>query len=406
MAVAAEDLSKLRIEKTKVITRPRKRKRMIFWGLIILAAILSFILYMEGIFTPPIQVQIATVSQIYPSQTLIVLNASGYVVPQRKSALASKVTGRLIWLGVEEGNRVKQDQVIARLESQDVTAAKEQAEANVIAARHNIELAKAELREATLHLDRNKALLARGVIARAVYDSALSRYEKAVASVEAAEANLKASLAALEVANINLEYTLIRAPFDGVVLTKNADVGDIVTPIGAAANAKSAVITIADMRSLQVEADVSESNLNKIKVGQPCEIQLDALPGERFRGVIHTIVPTADRTKATVMVKVRFIDKDPRVLPEMSAKVAFLSRPPSIEEQKPRIAINQSSVLNKKGEKVFLIKEGRAFETPVHLGTQIGEMVEVLKGINVGDQIVLNPPERLRKGMKIKVAEK
>ncbi len=402
-----EDLSKLRIEKTKAITRPRKRKRMIFWGVIILAALLSFLLYIQGIFTPPIQVQIATVSQVYPSQTLIVLNASGYVVPQRKSALASKVTGRLIWLGVEEGNRVKQDQVIARLESQDVMAAKEQAEANVMAARYNIELAKAELRDATLHLDRNKALLARGVVARAVYDSALSRYEKAIASVEAAEANLKASLAALEVANINLEYTLIRAPFDGVVLTKNADVGDIVTPIGAAANAKSAVITIADMHSLQVEADVSESNLNKIKIGQPCEIQLDALPGERFRGVIHTIVPTADRTKATVMVKVRFIDKDARVLPEMSAKVSFLSRPPSSEEQKPRIAINQSSVVNRKGEeKVFLIREGRAFETPVRLGTKIGDMVEVLNGVHVGDQILLNPPERLKNGLKIKVAEK
>ncbi len=374
---------------------------------LVLLAILSGVLYYKGVFTPAIPVQIATVSQVYPSQTLTILNASGYVVPQRKSALASKVTGRLIWLGVEEGNRVKQDQVIARLESQDVSAAKEQAEANVNAARHNIELAKAELREATLNLDRNKALLARGVIARAVYDSALARYEKAVAAVEAAEANLKASLAALEVAKINLDYTLIRAPFDGIVLTKNADVGDIVTPIGAAANAKSAVITIADMNSLQIEADVSESNLNQIKVGQPCEIQLDALPGERFRGAIHTIVPTADRTKATVMVKVRFLNKDPRVLPEMSAKVAFLSRPTTPEEQKPRVAINQSAIVNKKGEsRVFLVKGNRAVETPIKLGITIGEMVEVLEGINVGDQIVLNPPERLRNGMKIKVVEK
>jgi len=405
--MATEDLSKLRIEKTKAISRPRRRRRILFWSLLTLAIIVAGVLYSKGIFTPPVSVQIATVSQVYPSQSLIILNASGYVVPQRKSALASKVTGRLIWLGVEEGNRVKQDQVIARLESQDVTAVKEQAEANVIAARHNIELTKAELREATLHLDRNKALLARGVVARAVYDSALSRYEKALASVEAAEANLKASLAALEVANINLEYTLIRAPFDGVVLTKNADVGDIVTPIGAAANAKSAVITIADMRSLQVEADVSESNLNKIQVGQPCEIQLDALPGERFRGAIHTIVPTADRTKATVMVKVRFIDKDARVLPEMSAKVAFLSRPAKPEEQKPRVAISQSAVVNKKGkEAVFLVRENRAMETPVTLGAQIGDMVEIVEGLKVGDQIVLNPPERLRNGLKVKVAEK
>lgn len=405
--MATEDLSRLRIDKSKATLRPRKRRRLIFWIFAILALIFFAFLYREGVFTPAISVQVGTVTQVYPSQTLTILNASGYVVPQRKSALASKVTGRLIWLGVEEGNRVKQNQVIARLESQDVTAAKEQAEANVIAVRHNIELARAELREATLHLERNKALLSKGYVARSIYDSALARHEKAVASVEASEAGLKASLAALEAANINLDYTLIRAPFDAVVLTKNADVGDIVTPIGAAANAKSAVVTIADMNTLQVEADVSESNLNKIKAGQPCEIQLDALPGERFRGAIQTIVPTADRTKATVMVKIRFVDRDARVLPEMSAKVAFLSRPAKPEEQKPRVAISQSAIVNKKGkESVFLVKENIAVETTVTPGIKIGDMVEVLDGLKVGDQIVLNPPERLRNGLKIKVAEK
>ena len=190
-------------------------------------------------------------------------------------------------------------------------------------------------------------------------------------------------------------------------LTKNADVGDIVTPIGAAANAKSAVVTIADMDSLRVEADVSESNLGQIKLGQPCEIQLDALPRERFRGAIHMIVPTADRSKATVMVKVRFINKDSRILPEMSAKVAFLSRPATPEEQKPRIAINQSAIANRKGkERVFLVKENRVVETPIKLGAKMGDMIEVLDGIKVGDQVVLNPPERLRNGLRIKVAEK
>ncbi|MBS3919172.1 MAG: efflux RND transporter periplasmic adaptor subunit [Deltaproteobacteria bacterium] len=405
--MADEDLSKLKIEKTRAISRPRRRKKIVFWVLLVLVIILSGVLYYKGTFTPAIQVQIATVTQVYPSQALTVLNASGYVVPQRKSALASKVTGRLIWLGVEEGNRVKKDQIIARLESQDVEAAKKQAEANVNAARHNIELARAELREATLNLERNKALLAKGYVATSLYDSALARYEKAAAAVDGAEATLKANLAGLEGADISLEYTSIRVPFDGVVLTKNADIGDIVTPIGAAANAKSAVITIADMNSLQVEADVSESNLNKIKRGQPCEIQLDALPGDRFRGAIHTIVPTADRTKATVMVKIRFVDKDSRVLPEMSAKVAFLSRPAKPEEQKPRVAISQSAIVNKKGkESVFLVKENIAVETAVTLGIKISDMVEILDGIKVGQQVVINPPEKLRNGLKIKAAEK
>ena len=172
------------------------------------------------------------------------------------------------------------------------------------------------------------------------------------------EAAIRAFTAALHGADVALGYTYIRAPFDAVVLTKDADIGDIVTPIGAAAEAKAAVVTIADMNSLLVEADVSESNLKQVKVGEPCEIQLDAFPDLRFRGEVHMIVPTADRTKASVMVKVKFLDKDKRVLPEMSAKVAFLERPLKPEELKPRIAVNASSVVTQDSRKyVFLVKD-------------------------------------------------
>jgi RND family efflux transporter MFP subunit len=402
-----EDLSKLKIDKTRVITGARKKRRLIYWGLLIVAVLVLGYLYVKGVFTRAVQVQVATVSQVYPSQAFTMLNASGYVVAQRKSALASKVTGRLIWLGVEEGSFVKKDQVIARLENQDVSASKDQAAANVNVARHNIEQAKAELRDATASLNRNKELLSRGVIARQTYDDVLARYDKAEAGVAAAEASLKAATAALEGASALLEYTLIRAPFDGVVLTKDADIGDIVTPLGAAANAKAAVVTIADMSSLEVEADVSESNLSRVRPGQPCEIQLDALPDQRFRGEIHMIVPTADRSKATVMVKVRFIDNDKRILPEMSAKVAFLSRQVNAEEKKPRIALNQSAVVNRKNHKeVFLVKGNSVVETPVSLGGPIGDMVEVIQGVKVGNVVVLNPPDRLKNGSKIKTEEK
>jgi len=401
-----EDLSKLKIDKTRVITGTRKKRRLIYWVLLFVAVLVLVFLYVEGVFTPAIKVQVATVSQVYPSQAFTMLNASGYVVAQRKSALASKVTGRLIWLGVEEGSFVKKDQVIARLENQDVSASKDQAAANVNVARHNLDQAKAELRDATASLDRNKELLSRGVIARQTYDDVLARYDKAEAGVAAAEAALKAATAALEGAAALLEYTLIRAPFDAVVLTKDADIGDIVTPLGAAANAKAAVVTIADMSSLEVEADVSESNLSRVSPGQPCEIQLDALPDQRFRGEIHMIVPTADRSKATVMVKVRFVDKDSRILPEMSAKVAFLSRPVVGDEKRPRIALNQSAVVKRKSQAVFLVKGDSVVETPVSLGGPIGDMVEVLQGVKVGDVVVLNPPDRLKNGSKIKTEEK
>ena len=325
--MADEDLSKLKIDKSVSPARMGRRRKLLYWVGALLLFVLTGFLYFQGVFSPAVQVEVFSVAKIYPSQAFTLLNASGYVVAQRKAAVASKITGRLISLSVEEGSRVKKNEVIARMENEDALASRDQAEANLNVAHHNLEQVRAELQDATLSFNRYKDLLDKGFVAKADYDASEARYKKAIAAVAAAEAAVKANAAALQGANVMIEYSLIRAPFDAVVLTKNADIGDIVTPIGASANAKAAVVTIADMSSLQVEADVSESNLRQIKVGQPCEIQLDALPDLRFRGVIHMIVPTADRSKATVMVKVRFIDNDQRILPEMSAKVAFLSRP-------------------------------------------------------------------------------
>jgi len=402
-----EDLSKLKIDKSVRTFRPAKRKKLIYWVVIILFIIIAGFLYFSGFISPSVPVETATISQVYPSQTLSQLNASGYVVAQRKAAVASKVTGRLVSLMVEEGSRVKEGQVIARLENEDAIAARDQAEANLKVAQANLKGAKAELEEASLTFNRDKQLIAKGVISRSQYDTSEARYLRTQASVAAAEAAVNASTAALRATNVAIEYTLIKAPFDAVVLTKNADIGDIVTPLGAAANAKAAVVTIADLRSLQVEADVSETNLALVKVNQPCEIQLDALPDTRFRGEVHAIVPTADRAKATIMVKIRFINKDSRVLSEMRAKVSFLSRALKQEEEKPRTAVLKSAVINHDGKKtLFLIEGDRVVETSITLGEPFGEMVEILEGAKAGDKVVVNPPKRLRNGSRIKVAEK
>ncbi len=361
------------------------------------------VLSAAGAFTPSIKVDTVTVSLSYPSQSFTLLNASGYVVAQRKAAVAAKVTGRLVALYVEEGSRVKKDEVIARLEADDVSAARDQAQANLEVARQNLEQAKAELADAKAAFEREKILLPQEFTTRSAYDTAEARYRKAQAALASAGANIKAGAAALRGAAVGLEYTVIRAPFDAVVLTKNADIGDIVTPIGAAANAKAAVVTIADMASLQVEADVSESNLKQIKVGQPCEIQLDAVPDTRFKGVIHMIVPTADRTKATVMVKVRFLTIDNRILPEMSAKVAFLSREVRADEQEPRLAVSRKALKTRDGKAfVFVARGDKAFEAPLSVGAQLGDMVEVRDGIRAGDKVVTNPPDSLKNGSKIK----
>jgi RND family efflux transporter MFP subunit len=400
------DLSKLKIDKSTKSFRPSKNKKRIYFSLIAMVIIILGLLYFQGVLTPAISVQVVTVSQVYPSQSISFLNASGYVVAQRKAAVASKITGRIVSLLVEEGSQVKEGQVIARLENEDAIASRDQAEANLRVVRANLEGAKAELEEALRNFNRNKELLAKSIIARATYETVEARYLRTQASVAAGEATVKASAAALQAANVALEYTLIKSPFDAVVLTKNADIGDIVTPLGAAANAQAAVVTIADLNSLQVEVDVSETNLHMVKVEQPCEIQLDALPDDRFRGIVHAIVPTADRTKATIMVKVRFLDKNSRILPEMRAKVSFLSRPLEQEEKKPHTALNRSAlVTHSQRNTVFIVQGNRVTETVVKTGVLFGDMIEILEGAKAGDKAVLKPPKRLKNGSRIKVAE-
>jgi HlyD family secretion protein len=402
-----EDLSRLKIDKTAIAPRRGKSRSRRYWIVGIVLAVLLAALYFSGLLRPAATVEIVNVQQTYPSQGFTLLNASGYVVAQRKAAVASKATGRLVWLGVEEGSIVRKGEVLARIENADVLAGQDQAAANLNSIRTTLDQTRAELHDAELSFKRFKVLLSQGIVSTADYDTAQARYRKAKAAVAGAEANIRAAAAAFDAAKVAVEFTYIRAPFDAVVLTKNADVGDIVTPLGAAADAKAAVVTIADMGSLQVEVDVSESNLEKVRVGQPCEIQLDAFPDLRFRGVVHMVVPTADRSKATVLVKVKFVDFDKRILPEMSAKVAFLSRPVAKAEERPRTTVNPDAVVERNGRKVvFLVKDNRVVETPVELGAKIGDAVEVKSGVKPGDSVVAHPADDLRDGSRISIPEK
>lgn len=402
--MADEGLSKLRIDKSGVPPRRRKVRRYGF--LLVLILLLSGVglLYQKGYLTPSVEVQVASVQKYYPSQMYTLLNASGYVVAQRKAAVASKITSQLLYLGVEEGSRVKEGQIIARLENADAEAVKERTEAQVEAAKFSLEEAKAELDVALLAYKRKMKVVGRGYVSELEYAEAEARYRKAQENVAARQAQLVAAQAALSEAQATVSYAYIRAPFDAVVLTKDADVGDIVTPLGAAANAKAAVVTIADMNSLLVEADVSESSIERVEVGQPCEILLDALPDTRFRGVVHMIVPTADRSKATVMVKVAFVKLDPRILPEMSATVAFLSQKVP-EKQRSFTAIPSAAVVKVDDrDTVYVVRQGRAVQVSVQLGQKYGDMVSVLNDLGIGEKVILTP-DRVKDGSKVTVPE-
>lgn len=408
--MATPDISRLKIDREAKAPasglRPKRRR----WGrmvLLVLAVVMAAAAAMS-VFAGKPAVEVVAVAQTYPAQNYTLLNATGYVVAQRKAALSSKATGRLEWLGVLEGSHVKKDEVIARLESRDVAAALGQAQANVKVAQANLEQGQAELQDAQAAFQRAAELLNQKFIAASAYDTAQARLNKATAGISGYRAAIAAARANAQAAQVAVDQTVIRAPFDGVILTKSANVGDNITPFSSAADSKGAVVTIADMDTLEVEADVSESNLSKIRVDQPAEILLDAFPELRLAGTVSRMVPTMDRSKATLLVKVRFEERDPRVLPDMSAKVAFLSQAVPPRDKLPATAVQPAAIVTRGGTPaVFLLDAdgGKVRRVAVTPGRKIGELVEV-KGLKPGDKVVLAPDDKLRDGQAVKVAKK
>lgn len=388
------DLSALKIDRNRRDDRPRRGKKWLhlLWLLLPVAVYLIYGYAIKKV-TPARTVKVDTVRYLTGSDAVADLVATGYVVAQVKAAVSSKATGRLVALNVEEGDKVKQNEVIARLENDDIIA--------------NLELYQAYLKQyqadslaAYLDYNRQTRLFESGHTTEEVVEQSTARYQKAVANVEAGQAQVRA-------AEVALENTIIRAPFDGTVLTKTADVGEMVAPMAASASSRGAVVTIADMNSLEVEADVSESNIQKVIVNRPCEIILDAFPSTKYRGYVKKIVPTADRSRATVMVKVAFVDKDDRVLPEMSARVNFLPAEATGEETDtpPVLVVDNDAVVMRGGRRVvFRFENGYARLVNVGLGRELGPVTEITSGLTAGEQVLLEPPGGMADGDKVEIS--
>ena len=403
-----DNLARLRIERGAKpdVSRGVTRWRLGRYALGAIMAVLVVYLAARTLLDPRMSVAIGTAVVAYPAQVYTLFNATGYVVPQRKADVASKATGRLETLEVKEGSRVMKGQIIARLENGDLLAAADRALANVALARAEVIEARAALTEARLALTRSRTLADKRFVSPEVHDAAVARFDKAAAGVERAQAAVAVAEAARREAQVAVEYTLIRAPFDGVILSKYADMGDMVAPFATTSQSKGAVVSLADMGSLEVEADVSESNLAKTEIGQPCEVELDALPGARLRGAVASIVPRVDRTKATVLVKIRFIDLDPRILPDMSAKVAFLSQEPTPEERQAVVSVPVEALVSREGKaSVFVVREGRVAEVVIETGGRLGDHVVVVRGVASGDRVVLDPLEGLSSGAEVAIQE-
>ena len=398
MVTKEADLSALKINRNNEKgNRPPGMNKYIKWSIwiivlviIVLAGYFSWQTYLNA----SVEVKLTQVVLRSPSESNAVLSASGYVVAQRKASVASKGTGRLVYLGVVEGDKVKKGEIIARLEDDDVKAQLDQAKAN-------LKVAEAGLQDVQRNYNRQKELFKTQSASQADLDAAESNYQKVLANIAVAKAGV-------EEAQVAMENTIIRAPFDGTVLTKNADVGEIVAPFAASASSKGAVVTIADMSSLQVEADVSESNIEQITPNQNCEIVLDAYPDVHYAGYVAKIVPTADRTKATVMVKVGFKKYDSRVLPEMSAKVLFFlnSGEKTNIEEKPVLSLPSSAIVTRDNKSiVYLVKDDKAEETIITTGRQFGGYTEVTSGLENGEKVIDNVSDKIKDGVKVKVED-
>jgi RND family efflux transporter MFP subunit len=413
----AQKISGLKIADSEQFSVTRRRPRTLLIIIAVGAVAILLYAYQTGLLTSATNVRTAGADWVYPSQVITEFNASGYVVAQRKASVASKGTGRIVYLGVQEGSRVKEGDVLARLDSDDLKAEKAQLEAQLVVAKFDLTRAETELATAEANFKRLKGLLGEKAVSQVDLENAQDRFLKGKAAIDSAKANIHAVQASIQRESVLIEYTIIRAPFDGVVLTKDADVGEVVAPFGSATNAKAAVVSMADLSSLMVQADVGESFLSKVEMDQPCEIQLDAIPHTRFAGRVHMIVPTADRMRGTVMVKIRFEELDPRILPEMSAKAAFLSRALSPDENKPVLGVHRDALVSQSnGQGLFRVEKGRAawisIKAPRFLGDYLmigpeffGDDLVLAPPVKHGDRIVIKPPKRLKSDDRVQISE-
>ena len=402
MGTLKDELASLRIDRAA----PRRGR----WGLWIVLLLLVAVASAAGLYfvrSKPGLMNFAAV-EVEPVSASVqtsagasagtpILTASGYLVARHQSVISSKIQGRLSGLYVEEGSYVKKDEVIARLEDTDYKAAVAKAKADIVYAEAN--LAEME-RQARLQ----QGLFKDKVVSQDALDAANSR-------VQLAKATIDQDKAALLMQEANLEFTEIRAPFDGVVVKKMAEVGESVAPIPPGVNistSSGAIVAIADMNSLEAEVDVNEANVGQLGPNYPADINVQAIPDHTYKGVLRQVIPTADRTKATVTVKVSILDKDRLIKPEMSCNVTFLE-PPKKGAEKDAVPVRivtipKDAITTRNGKQVvYVIENNKAHEVAVVTGNELKGQVIVKSGLVGTESLVNNPPQKVVDGTSVKI---
>jgi RND family efflux transporter MFP subunit len=399
------DLGSLRIDDRHRSGGSWGKRLALFFGLLVVVAGLSGGVYALWNQKPVVEV---TVAQKPAGGREALLNASGYVTPRRRATIAAKITGRVTGVFFDEGTHVTAGQLLATLDDSDVRRALDSAKADRDATQAAIADLQVQLRNARILLHRADQLQKAGVQTQEQLDNAGTAADSLEAKIELSKSQVAAAQARIQVAQQAVDNCTIRAPYAGIVVSKDAQVGEMVSPVSAGGGfTRTGIATIVDMNSNEIEVDVNESYIARVEPGQAVTAVLDAYPDWQIPSRVRTIIPSADRQKATVKVRISFLKLDPRILPDMGIKVTFLGAEPekkSSTAAAAAIVIPQSAVRDEDGKKiVYLVKDDKAERRAVTLGASRGSDTEVIAGLTPGDTVVVKGPTNLRDGQSVEV---
>jgi len=406
MALDTGSLGSLRIDRTTPSSGGGMSRGVligIIAGVLVVAAVLAFV------FLRPKPTEVTTVvaesESSGPSLGNAVLNASGYVVARRISTVSSKVTGKIAEIFVEEGMAVKEGQVLARLEPANSRTMLTMAQRELEASKRSLAEIEVRLAEARRNLERNESLVQQQLISQTALDASKAEVNALAARLAASQAQVKVSESGLQMRQIDFDDIEVRAPFDGVVISKNAQPGEMISPMSSGGFTRTGIATIVDMDSREIEVDVNEAYINRVKTDQRVEATLDAYPDAPLAARVVNIVPTADRTKATVRVRIGFDKLEPRILPDMGIKVRFLDDAPvQAASAGPRIRVPAAAV-QREGDNayVWVVSDGRVERRAVTVGAENDGNIEVRAGVSSGDELVSPVVQGLEDGGKVKL---
>ena len=406
MNASAELLKELRIERNAPPPPSSSNAKWWVWGLIALAVMAAagwFLATRES----AIEVRTAPVLAIGgTSASASVLDASGYIVARRMATVSAKITGKVREVLIEEGMRVQEGQVMATLDPVDADAQFALANAQLSAARSSVASVQAQLTQAEAEAVRLTELVERGLVSRSQFDAAVAQRDALRAQRVTAQRNVQVAADSLEIARNGVDNTIVRAPFAGVVIAKAAQPGEIVSPLATGGFTRTGIGTIVDMDSLEVEVEVGESYIGRVRSGMPVETVLNAYPDWKIPAEVIAIIPAADRGKATVKVRVALKEKDARIVPDMGVRVSFLEAERAGEPEQPRgVRVPQNAIVTRDGQShVFVLQEGKVALRGIEIGIALGDGRQVLAGLAAGQSVVLDPPEALKDGDAVRIA--